>query len=276
MLSRQVAQAAAPNSVALPTIKPWLVDGFYRFCRYYMRRQFHAVAVDQRELKASPLPDDCPMICYANHPGWWDPILAVHLCKSCFPGRKLYAPIDAQALKKYRVFAQMGFYGIELHSLHGAADFLRISKRILAEPKSSLWITPEGRFADPRDHTAPLMPGLAHLALQHENLYLVPLAMEYVFWEERLPEALQRIGRPIHNSEIKHLSKPQALEFLAARLRDNQKHLADSIIARRGEDFEVQISGKSGAWGFYDALRKMKARFSGEKLDLHHGSKLNS
>lgn len=276
MAARQKTTESSREAVALPTITPWLFNGFYKFCRYYMRKHFHAVAVDRRAFATAPLDSNTPLICYANHPGWWDPIIAIHLCQSCFAGRRFYAPIDAEALKKYGIFAKLGFYGIDTHSLHGAANFLKVSRRILAEPNTSIWITPEGRFADPRDHEATLMPGLAHLALQNENVVLVPLAIEYVFWEERLPEALMRFGAPIPAKELQGLSKEECSTFLTTRLRETQHALAESAIARRSEDFEIQLSGKTGTFSFYDWFRSLRGKWRGQKVELQHGSKLNS
>lgn len=276
MASTRPQSGKSVDAVALPTITPWLFNGFYKFCRYYLRKHFHAVAVDRRELIARPVDPSAALICYANHPGWWDPIIAIHLCQSCFPGRRFYAPIDAEALKKYGIFAKLGFYGIDTHSLQGAASFLKTSRRILTEPNTSIWITPEGRFADPRDHQANLMPGLAHLALQQPNLYLVPLAIEYVFWEERLPEALMRLGPPILSADINALSKEECSQLLTSRLRETQQSLAESAIARRSEDFEIQLSGKVGAFSFYDIFRTLRGKLSGQKIELQHGSKLNS
>lgn len=276
MAARRKPTESSRDAVSLPTITPWLFNGFYKFCRYYLRKHFHAVAIDRRAFHSAPIDPAAPLICYANHPGWWDPIIAIHLCQSCFAGRRFYAPIDAEALKKYGIFSKLGFYGIETHSLHGAANFLKVSRRILAEPNTSIWITPEGRFADPRDHEATLMPGLAHLALQNEHVVLLPLAIEYVFWEERLPEALMRFGNPMQGIELKGLTKEECSSLLTDRLRETQNALAQSAIARRSEDFEIQLSGKTGTFSFYDWFRSMRGRWSGEKVELQHGSKLNT
>jgi len=276
MAARRKPKESSRDAVALPTITPWLFNGFYKFCRYYLRKHFHAVAVDRRVFQSAPIDAGAPLICYANHPGWWDPIIAIHLCQTCFTGRQFYAPIDAEALKKYGIFSKLGFYGIDSHSLQGAANFLKVSRRILAEANASIWITPEGRFADPRDHDATLMPGLAHLALQNEQVILLPLAIEYVFWEERLPEALMRFGTPISAHELRGLSKEECSALLNLRLRDTQRALAESAIARRSDDFEIQLSGKTGTFSFYDWFRSLRGKCRGQKVDIQHGSKLNA
>lgn len=140
---------------------------------------------------------DDPLIIYGNHPSWWDPLIAHYLNLKLLSPRQFYAPIDAAALAKYAVFAKLGFYGVNLASHSGAAAFLKQSMSILEHPQTSLWLTPEGRFCDCRDHTAPLMPGLSHLCAKLRRGLVVPMAIEYLFWEERLPECLVYFGTPL-------------------------------------------------------------------------------
>ena len=45
----------------------------------------------------------------------------------------------------------------------GAREFLRTSRAILARPRTALWITAQGRFADARERPAAIQPGVAHL-----------------------------------------------------------------------------------------------------------------
>ena len=52
---------------------------------------------------------DAPLIIYANHPSWWDPMIAQFLNRKLCPDRQFYAPIDAKALEHYRVLGKLGF-----------------------------------------------------------------------------------------------------------------------------------------------------------------------
>ena len=104
-------------------------------------------------------------------------------------------------------FEKLGFFGVQLQTRTGAAEFLSRSRSILGDRQTALWITPEGRFADVRDHDASLQPGLAHLCSKSDHLIALPLALEYVFWEERLPVCLAAIGVPQVSSEAPGRSK---------------------------------------------------------------------
>ena len=181
---------ADPN---VPHVPAWFQSGFHGFLRPFLKRHFHAIAIERRSRCESSMGDTAPLIVYGNHPSWWDPLIAHFLNRTLFPGRQFHAPIDAEALEQYRVFGKLGFYGVRLNTTSGAAAFLKQSMAILGSGGTAIWITPEGRFSDARDHSAELMPGLAHLCTRMSMGWALPLALEYVFWDERLPVCLAKI-----------------------------------------------------------------------------------
>lgn len=288
----------------LPRIDKWLVDGFTRvFLPNYLRKHFHCVALQRDSLVKDVFANDAAVVLYANHASWWDPMIAMLVRRHLMPEHRLYAPIDAQALARYRIFRRMGFYGIEAQSRRGAAEFLRQSLRIAREPMTTIALTPEGRFCDVRDRGQPLMPGLAHLAWsiestpsngsdQAENrtqarldsprdgsscVWFVPAAIEYVFWEERLPECLCWFGEPVRVAWAAGTKdKPAWQAELTSRLRTAQAALAGASVARDASQFEILLRGRAGAWRPYDALRRLRARLVGSRVPLQHGEKFSS
>ncbi len=191
----------------VPPVADWFQNGFHRFLRSYLRKHFHTVAISKAGWQpgsfsaGKAMSADEPLIVYGNHPAWWDPLIAHFVNRHCFAPRQFYAPIDASALKKYRVFAKLGFYGIDLSTFSGAAEFLKQSQAILAAPRTAIWLTPEGRFVDCRDHSAELMPGLSHLCSKMKAGRVVAMALEYTFMQERKPECLFRFSEPIEVSK---------------------------------------------------------------------------
>src|SRR5262249_52098501 len=127
---------------------------------------------------------------------WWDPLVGLVVAER-FAGREHYAPIDAKALGRYRFFEKLGFFGVEQNSARGVRTFLQTSRAILSRPNAMLWITPQGRFTRVRDRPLGLRPGVAHLAHHLDRAIILPLALEYTFWEEKLPEALAQFGESI-------------------------------------------------------------------------------
>ena len=248
------------RSTELPRIRRWLMSGFEKhYLPRFLRRNFHVIACNRsqltNQLARSTIDGQTALVLYCNHASWWDPMLAIYLRTQIFPAHRLYAPIDAAALEKYQVFKSMGFYGVA-NSHRGAAEFLHRSMQILKSPGASIWLTPEGKFCDPRKVDEPLQPGLAHLAHTIErssasaslpNIWFIPAAIEYVFWEERYPECLIWFGEPlqVHWQAAEPSSKEQWQARLTSQLRHSQQQLATASIHRDTTPFELLLTRKS-------------------------------
>ena len=255
----------------VPRSAAWFLGGFHRFLRPYLKRHFSAIAVERGSIGAAIVSAEMPVIVYANHPSWWDPLIAHFLHRSLFAQRHFFAPIDAQALDEYRVFAKLGFYGVQMSSASGAGSFLKKSMSILSHSDSVIWMTPEGRFADPRDHDATLMPGLAHLCSRCKNVVVIPLAIEYVFWDERLPVCLTSFGDAIQVDANAERSKTDWANHLEEQLRSTQRRLSQHAIKRSSEPFRNLLRGTKGGGWLYDTCRRVKAFATGREFKANHG-----
>lgn len=259
-----------PNDV--PHIPGWFQDGFHGFLKPFLKRHFHAIGIHQDSIPHVDIPDEEPVLIFGNHPSWWDPLIAHFLNRKLFSKRQFYAPIDAEALEQYRVFGKLGFYGVRLNNTSGAASFLKQSMAILGTPGTAIWLTPEGRFSDVRDHSTDLMPGLSHLCSRMQSGRAIPLALEYVFWNERLPVCLAKLGEPISIAENQALDKPEWNRLVTTRLRQTQNELSQSAMQRSSDNFDNLIRGRTGAGGFYDFFRRLKSWSRLKRFRPHHGN----
>lgn len=259
------------SEVLAPVVPAWFQNGFHRFLRPFLKRHFHAVAVESRSRAALDFDNDEPLLVYGNHPSWWDPLIAHFLNRSLFPDRQFYAPIDAEALEQYSVFGKLGFYGVRMNTTSGAAAFLKQTTAVLDGGQTAIWITPEGRFADVRDHDAELMPGVAHICTKRNRGVVVPLALEYLFWEERLPVCLAMFGEPVRIADFGRSSKSEWSEKLSMDLRRTQHDLGQLAISRSSDPFDDLLMGKAGAGMFYDTFRRVRSVFSRKKFRNRHG-----
>ena len=224
---------------------PWLFGWFVWSAKRMARKQFHSLLLDRVELDSAAVPEDLPVIVFTNHPGWWDPIVAVLVNEATMADRKFFAPMDAQSLRKYAIMQRLGFYGIDMHRQKGAHDFLRISKAILMSGQSAIYITPEGKFVDARNHSIQLQPGLTHLCVKVQPIIAIPMAIEYAFWDERKPYLFARLGKPLQfSSGDNPASKPVVAEQLGTAMRQNQTRLSQSVIARSISAFQPLIRSK--------------------------------
>ncbi len=253
--------SAAPQPV--PAISKPVLAFFRSTARRYFRRHFHAVRVSGIERFTHP---GQPLIVYANHGSWWDPMVSVLLAAERMPGRRHYAPMDAEALKRYPILRRIGIFPVEMNTARGAAQFLRTGKAIL-QSGGVLWVTPQGRFADPRARPLDFKPGLAALAARVEGgCTLLPLAIEYPFWDERLPETLLHFGEPVPIYPRDEAAQPR----LEAALLTAMEELSAAAIARDPRAFTLLRRGSAGAGGFYAIGQRLLARLRGRTYIAEH------
>lgn len=263
---RSLAEAvAAARSARLTRI-------FARYLNKYFARSFNAV----RLLKpgAPEFPPDRPLVFYSNHSSWWDPILYIVVGWRIFgDSRTGYGPMDAEALKKYGFMRRLGMFPVEADSRRGAVDFLAISRGLLHDPNATLWLTPQGRFSDPRERPVGFRPGIAHLARDLPDVCLVPIAIEYPFWIEKRPEALMHMADPIDARAEGPMSVGEWNDFLERRLESAMDRLAAASMARDEDRFEAIITGADRVSFTYDAWRWLKAKVRGRSFSAAHGER---
>ena len=252
---------------AAPHISKPLLGFFRRIVRGYFGRHFRAVRVRGAEGFVAAGQDGALLV-YANHGSWWDPMVQVLLAGELMGGREHFAPMDARALARYGILRKIGVFGVELSSARGAAEFLRTGLRILGAG-GVLWVTPQGGFADARVRPLVFKPGLAALARRVKGgCGVMPLAIEYTFWDERLPEAL------LHFGHVVRVEEGEAQELVEDRLREALTAAMDELqaraVARDPAGFTVLRRGTVGTGGFYEAGQRVWARLRRRKYQAEH------
>ncbi len=191
------------------------------------------------------------------------------LGKRLYPGRPQYGPMDAVELDRYGIFKALGVFGVEQGTIAGARSFLRNSAALLSEPGAMLWLTPQSRFADVRERPVRLASGIAHLAMRMPEAMFVPMALEYGFGNERLPEIHVCFGDALKGSALGGGPR-EILEALEARLESTQDRLAGLVRDRNLDAFELLLSGRGGTSLPYDLWRRVLAGLRGKKVVLEH------
>ncbi len=177
-------------------------------------------------------------------------MLALAVRPQFFPGRKAFAPIEAGMLERYGIFKPLGFFGVDRSQpARAARQFLRDAEAALDGEDRLLFLTPQGRFADVRERPVDLEPGLEGVLRRMPRVVAVPMAIEYVFWEESQPEVLLHIGEPVSRNSAEALEKAQ-------------NFLAEKSIARDAKSFEPVFEGASGVGGIYGMWQRITGRES--------------
>jgi 1-acyl-sn-glycerol-3-phosphate acyltransferase len=216
-----------------------------------------------------PQPITGPTILYANHAAWWDPLVMLVIAAKYFPGREIYAPIDRAALRRYPLLERFGFFGIRPDSAAGARELLAASKAVLGMDRGILALTAQGRFSDVRSRPVNIKGGLALLLNEMPHARAVPVAIEYPFWNERLPECLIRFGAGV-SADARSADDLHAA--LGAALERTLEELATLAIARDPAPFEEVLAGRVGAGRLPDLAQRLRARLRGRRFDAAHGA----
>jgi 1-acyl-sn-glycerol-3-phosphate acyltransferase len=238
------SQCARRSSGQAELPRRWdlLCRGFNRWVRGYLKKHFHAVRLS-RGSRPSVSPS-VPLIVVLNHAAWWDPLIGMVLA-ALFPERLHYAPMDARALERYSLFSRLGFYPVEQGSSNGAISFLRTTTAVLSRPNSAVWITAQGRYADPRLRPPRLRSGVGHLVRRMNHVTVVTLALEYAFWDEPLPEALARFGEPNLIESSRSRSVHEWVERIESDLAATQDALKADSVSRNAARFETLLTGNA-------------------------------
>jgi hypothetical protein len=183
----------------------------------------------------------------------------------------VYGPIDAAALGKYKFLERIGFLGIDPHSWRGAARFLRMARAAARRTDVIFWITAQGEFSDPRVRPLVIRPGVGHAVAAMERGIVVPLAVEYPFWNERCPEMLAAFGPAVRVAEFPGRPADEWTAVLARQLEATQDRLATAALGRDPAAFTSLLAGRVGVGPAYDTIRRMKAWLRGERFDASHG-----
>ena len=257
----------------LPPFSRPIHGWFMWYVRRYLKRHFHAVRLLAGQGGAADRPALAgePVVFYSTHPGWWDPLTFLFVGQALFPDRMVYGPIDAAALGKYKFLERIGFLGIEPGTWRGSARFLRMARAAARRTDVIFWITAQGQFTDPRVRPLVIRPGVGHAVAAMPRGLVVPLAVEYPFWNERCPEAVAAFGPALCVADAPGRSPEEWTAVLERTLEATQDRLAAASLARDPAAFSTLLSGRVGVGFAYDTIRRAKAWLRGERFDAAHG-----
>ena len=260
------------QAAAADTVVQCFSPAMFRFFAWLFARNlsasFHAV-----RLLGAPPDMAGPLVAVVNHPSWWDAVITIWLSSTLFADRRCFAPMDAKMLARYRFFGRIGAFGIEAGSRQGAAHFLAVSERVLAEPDGMLIVNAQGRFSDVRERPISILPGLAHLARRVPGVTFVPLAIEYAFWDERRPNVLLRFGQPVSTTAVDGRSVSDVAAHLSDALEAAMNELSEASQTRDAGRFRTLMVGRVGINPFYDLWRRARALARGRRFSPAHGDR---
>ncbi len=279
------ARRSPASSVKIDRPSRSLLDFFDVYLQFFVRRHFHAIRLAGAEYWKDT---QRPLVVCLNHASWWDPLTSILLSRHLDVLSDHYAPMDALACERYGFFRRLGLFPVEQGTTRGAAQFMRAAAQIFKDRNAVLWMTPQGSFTDVRTRPVAFRSGLDALLRRVGEVTVLPLAIEYTFWDERLPEALALLGEPLVFRQGRLMQpgyetgalrgyapdKPACAPGLqvAAALEQTQDTLARMAAMRDPALFTPVLTGFAGTSGIYGVWQRFRARVRGEQFEAEHGS----
>ena len=198
---------AAPDFWGRYLIRPYFL---YRF-----RKTFHAAYFWGWE-HWNEITDDEPILAFANHCGWWDGIVLIHL-KDRFPQRRFFCMMER--LHRYPFFRRLGAYSTSLVNRTEAALSLRYTVKLLATAGAVVWIFPQGEIL-PASKKFTFLEGFKWILSKCRKIKTIPLALRYSFYNEEKPVVCGAWGKVLTAEACMTNGEAEMdslLEFLEAR-----------------------------------------------------------
>jgi len=162
--------------------------------------------------------DKYPTIMFAPHTNWWDGIVGYNICnRLCHKEIRLMV----EELNRFPILRRGGAFSVNKKSAQSAMEALKYSVRVLKDPKSILYLFPQGIINPPNHRPIEFQTGLAYVAQkgvkEYGKINLLPISVNYCFLRDNRPEVLIEFGENIELTDDK-IDRKQYSEYLAKTL----------------------------------------------------------
>jgi hypothetical protein len=236
-------------------LTPLAAVGYQRRVGALLDHHFHCMRLLREPRPGQGGVAQRPLVVYLNRASSWDPLVCLQLAAQLMPQRRHFAPIESEEMRRFPLFGRLGFHPVDTRNAWGVRRLLAMAAAAFRHPDAVLWVAPP-RAADPRQRPPRLAAGLGHLANRLQHGVLVPLAIEYPFWDDRRPEALLRFGEELAVEDAGMPARDWN-EVLSAHLEEAQDALAAAAVERDPTRFEP-LGGASGAGRVQEAWRRLR------------------
>ncbi len=193
-----------------------------------------------------PAPADSPVICYCNHPSWWD-LYTLAVLDRMVLGTQFtsYGMMEEAQLRDFPFFRLLGAFSVNRHNARSAARSLAyITHELQVKPRSLLYMFPQGTITPNDQRPLHLYGGLARIVQRVPHAMLYPVTFRYEFRGEQRPETFVRYG-PLH-TVAGGASRDTITAELTARLTASADALRAAVVADDMQQFRVLLRGIPG------------------------------
>lgn len=260
------------------TPRPGFARVFAWYARRLLRSRFHRVraTTGTRQLLHALDADPRPLVICCTHSSWWDPLVGLVLQRELLPSRAAFSPMDAAQLRRFAFFRKVGLFGIDPDhpaSLAAMTDY--VAELAGAHDRFTLALTPQGRFADPRERVR-VRPGAAAVAARLRGARVLCVAVEYAFWQDQKPEVFVHAAEALADAP----STAAWHRAIGAGMQAAADELAARVIARDPGALEILLGAPSGRataanplHGLWLALRGRSGEIAARRAPTNAGAR---
>ena len=159
-----------------------------------------------------------PVIMFAPHSNWWDGIVGYHITNRIC---KKEIRLMVEELNRFPLLRRAGAFSVNKKSPQASMDALKYSIEQVGNPKSILYLFPQGIIMPPNARPIKFRSGLAYIAEKAAKKYgkvaLMPIAVNYFFLRDNRPEVLIEMGELIE-LEAGKVDRKEFTEYLGNTL----------------------------------------------------------
>ena len=212
-----------------------------------------------------------PVLAIANHAGWWDPMLAMHLSNHVFR-KETYGVMAEEELRRYGIFRMVGVYSVDRSSPMETRRFLEYTRKLMAGTGRLLWIYPQGDIVSAEVLPLQFKGGFAHIARLLGRVHILKIVSSYDFWLESKPEIVIDI-LPLETLEAGSAGPAEQLtERIAAEMSEHMAAVRAIVRTRDASALRTVFVADRGTHPVYDMYRRFKAAFRNEDFAKRHGA----
>jgi hypothetical protein len=239
----------------------FITNGFLWYTERILSKKFDGVGIHSDSLQAWQKLSSIPKaIIYGTHSSWWDVMIAAFIAKRS--GLALYAPMDAEQLKKYKILEQIGLFPVTSEM---ALGFVRNVKEIFSrKERTALFITPQGKFICNRSLQPEFQRGLATAVQMNKDIPVFAVSVQYEFWNESRAVIIFSV------TEVDIRQSDDINELLRSQLQNDVQTLLLAASDRNDNDWTWLIRPKGRTLLIQDATSKVFALSKAQKYNAGH------
>lgn len=164
---------------------------FSREAESRIAKSFASVRVYGLEALQETLANGDSVLVVSNHTAWWDPMVAIYLCRRVLRANA-YAMMDAANLRRLPFFGLVGAFGVDLGDAKDGARAMRYAVKMLRrktriEARTIVWVFAQGREVPVTVRPLGFRPGSGEIERLSGGATVASVALRYEMGAEPEP-----------------------------------------------------------------------------------------